>query len=206
MRAHRERGLGQAWDGLPSIGRIAAPFGCGRDPDVVAAIARTRRNPRYLSDPDIPALVSATGDLRVALGGAACAVFAVPSHVLRAVARDAVGSLESGAIAVSAVKGLESGSLARMSQVLEQELGGAIPVVVCRAELRARSRARAPAAVLAARRCQRRRGVQGNRGPAFRMYASETSSGSRWRRLKNVIALPPEWSKAPASATTRWPR
>jgi glycerol-3-phosphate dehydrogenase (NAD(P)+) len=73
-----------------------------RDPDVVVEIERTRRNSRYLPGLVIPDLVSPTCDMHGALGGASHVVFALPSHVLRTIAREAVRSIESSAVVISA--------------------------------------------------------------------------------------------------------
>src|SRR4029450_1911382 len=56
----------------------------GRGPEVVHEIEHARRNGRYLPDVDIPQHVLPTTDLRRALSGSSCVVFALPSHVLRA--------------------------------------------------------------------------------------------------------------------------
>ena len=113
---------------LARIGRDVRLW--GRDAAVMLEIERIRRNARYLTDIAIPDTVAPTIDMRRALDGAAYVVFALPSHVLREVTREATPMLEPRAIAVSAAKGLEAGSLARMSQVLGEELADGVPIVV----------------------------------------------------------------------------
>ena len=166
----------------------------GRDPEVVLEIERARRNSRYLPDVDIPQQVMPTTDLRRVLTGSSYVVFALPSHVLRAVARDAVEWLEPSAVLISAAKGLEAGSLARMSQVLRQEVADSSHgVVVLSGPSFAVEVARGlPTAVLAASAdSAAAEAVQRQfRGPGFRLYASDDVIGVEiGAALKNVIAI-----------------
>ena len=166
----------------------------GRDPDVVLEIERARRNSRYLPDVDIPQQVLPTTDLRRVLSGSSYVVFALPSHVLRAVVRAAVEWLEPAAVAISAAKGLEAGSFARMSQVLREEVADASHgIVVLSGPSFALEVARGlPTAVLAASTDDRAaEAVQRQfRGPAFRLYASDDVIGVEiGAALKNVIAI-----------------
>ena len=176
------------------LARIGHQVGLwARDPDVVSEIARTRRNTRYLRDLTLPEGIAPTTDLPQALTGASYVVFALPSHVLREVSRDAVQWLEPAAIAVSAAKGLEAGSLARMSQVLREEVPVLVPVVVLSGPSFAVEVAQGlPTAVLAASADTRAaEAVQEHfRGPAFRLYASDDVVGVELgAALKNVIAI-----------------
>ncbi len=166
----------------------------GRDPEVVLEIERARRNGRYLPDVDIPQQVMPTTDLRWVLSGSSYVVFALPSHVLRAVVRAAVEWLEPAAVVISAAKGLESGSLARMSQVLREEVAdSAHGIVVLSGPSFAIEVARGlPTAVLAASTDDRAAEAvqQQFRGPAFRLYASDDVIGVEiGAALKNVIAI-----------------
>jgi|SoiMethySBSTD1v2_1073268.scaffolds.fasta_scaffold06755_10 glycerol-3-phosphate dehydrogenase (NAD(P)+) len=166
----------------------------GRDPDVVLEIERSRQNRRYLPDVDIPHQVLPTTDLRRALRDSSTAVFALPSHVLRAVTREAVEWLEPAAIVISAAKGLEAGSLARMSQVLREEIPDSThAIVVLSGPSFALEVARErPTAVLAASAdASAAQAVQRQfRGPAFRLYASDDVIGVEiGAALKNVIAI-----------------
>jgi glycerol-3-phosphate dehydrogenase (NAD(P)+) len=164
-----------------------------RDPAVVQEIQQTRRNSRYLPELPISGDVWPTCDLRAAIGGAGYVVFAVPSHVLRAVTRDALPWLDTAAVIVSAAKGLEAGSLARMSQVLREEIADALPVVVLSGPSFAVEVGRGlPTAVLAASADPRAaEAVQREfRGAAFRLYASDDVTGVEiGAALKNVIAI-----------------
>jgi glycerol-3-phosphate dehydrogenase (NAD(P)+) len=164
-----------------------------RDPEVVLEIERTRRNSGYMAALDIPQPVAPTADIRHAVGGAHHVVFALPSHVLREIAREASRWLEPAAVAISAAKGLEAGSMARMSEILRDELPEAIPVVVLSGPSFALEVARGlPTAVLAASSdaCAAEAVQRHFRGPAFRLYASDDVIGVEiGGALKNVIAI-----------------
>ena len=93
---------------------------------------------------------------------------------------------------VSATKGLETDSLARMSQVVMEETGGAHPTVVLSGPSFALEVARGlPTAVVAASaETRRRRGAGQPHGPTFRLYASDDVTGVEFGgALKNVIAI-----------------
>jgi glycerol-3-phosphate dehydrogenase (NAD(P)+) len=85
----------------------------------------TRENTRYLAGVKLPAGITVTGDLGLAVGDSLMVVFAVPSHAMNATATAVAktGALEDDAIIVSVSKGLEEGTHRRMSEILAQELG-----------------------------------------------------------------------------------
>jgi glycerol-3-phosphate dehydrogenase (NAD(P)+) len=93
-----------------------------RRPDVVEAINRDHRNPRYLTRFELPERVEATEDLRDALAGRELVVVAVPSDSMREVMEAAGPYIEPGAIVVSAVKGIEYETGLTMSGVLQDVL------------------------------------------------------------------------------------
>ena len=112
-----------------SLARILAAKGRDvrlwvRDPDLAEAIERHRENPRYLPGVRLDGPLRATSDLEGALAGAMLVVSALPSHVVRSVMAEAAPHVESEAIVVSASKGIEEDSLKRMTEVLEEVLGG----------------------------------------------------------------------------------
>jgi glycerol-3-phosphate dehydrogenase (NAD(P)+) len=94
-----------------------------RDPAVADAINADRRNPRYLTNIEIPGSVRATSDLGDALAGRELVICAVPSHGLRDVMAEADKHIEEGAILVSTVKGIEHETGLTMHGVLESVLG-----------------------------------------------------------------------------------
>ena len=164
-----------------------------RDQALVADMAATRENARYVAGQTLPDAVLPTGDLNEAVDGAACVLFAVPSHGLRAVVRDAAMWISPEAVLVSATKGLESESLSRMSQVIAEETGYDRPVVVLSGPTFAVEVARGlPAAVLAASTNEAAAiHVQEQfRSPTFRLYVSDDVAGVEiGAALKNVIAI-----------------
>ena len=93
-----------------------------RREDVATAINQGRRNPRYLTDIDLPPGIEATADLRESLVGRKLVIVAVPSQSLRSVMQAAGPFLEPGAIVVSAVKGIEFESGLTMHGVLAEVL------------------------------------------------------------------------------------
>lgn len=93
-----------------------------RRQDVAEAINRDHRNPRYLTEYDLPKGVEATADLREALAGRELVIIAVPSHSFRQVMTEAGPFIEPGAIIVSAVKGIEFETGHTMLKVLEEVL------------------------------------------------------------------------------------
>jgi glycerol-3-phosphate dehydrogenase (NAD(P)+) len=105
------------------------------DAGLANELARTGENLKFLPGVKIPARVSVTNDLDAALQGARVTVFVVPSHATRATARRvrAAGTFDRAALVVCAAKGLEEGTLARLSEVLREELhldGGRIVSLV----------------------------------------------------------------------------
>ena len=164
-----------------------------RDEQLVAEVAGTGINSSYLADVRLPDTVVARSSLAEAVGGAGFVVLAVPSHGLRTVIQNAAPHLDRRAILISTAKGLEAGSLARMSQVLAEETGQAMPIVVLSGPSFAAEVARGlPTAILAASSsAAAATAVQEQfRGPAFRLYASDDVTGVEiGGALKNVIAI-----------------
>lgn len=101
----------------------------GRDAALVARMRERRVNDVYLPGVRLPEGLEPVNAFDAA-ADARFAVFAVPSHGLRAVAREAAAVLPADAILVSATKGLEEGTLDRMSLVLGHELSGRAVVAI----------------------------------------------------------------------------
>ncbi len=93
-----------------------------RDPELAAAINREHRNPRYLSDIEIPERVRATSDLVEALAGRELVILALPSHALREVMGSAAPHIPGAAILVSTIKGIEVETGLTVNQVLREAL------------------------------------------------------------------------------------
>jgi glycerol-3-phosphate dehydrogenase (NAD(P)+) len=93
-----------------------------RDAAQADAIARHRRNPRYLVEFRLPEAVRATASLEEALEDAEVVLSVVPSHAVREVWTKAGGLLDPHALVVSGSKGIEVGTGKLVSQVLEEVL------------------------------------------------------------------------------------
>lgn len=103
-----------------------------RDLATAESIESERRNPRYLSDIELPANIKATADLSEALTDREIVICAVPSHGVREVMTCAGKAMDPEAILVSTVKGIEVETGMLMHQVLEDVLPEALhPRIVC---------------------------------------------------------------------------
>ena len=164
-----------------------------RDAALVDEMIATSVNLRYLADVPLPRRVVPTSSLEAALDDAQFVIVAVPSHGLRAVVRAAAPLIPPQAVVVSATKGLETDSLRRMSQVIEEETAGRLPVVVLSGPSFAAEVARGlPAAVLAASTDDRTaaRVQEEFRGSGLRLYGNDDVAGVEiGGALKNVIAI-----------------
>ena len=165
----------------------------GRDDALVAQMVSRRENRPYLPDVTLPATVEPTLSLEAALDGAKYVVAAVPSHGVRDVLRQAASLVPPEATIVSATKGLEVGTLFRMSEVIDQELGGSRAVAILSGPSFAAEVARGmPTAVSVAGRSEAHvADVQREfRSRYFRLYASADVTGVEvGAALKNVIAI-----------------
>ncbi len=164
-----------------------------RDAALVAEIQARRANAVYLPGVALPSEVNVTNSLGDAVSGRDLVVSAIPSHGCRPVIRSAVPHLASGSVIVSATKGLETDTLLRMSQVIEQEVAGAHPVVVLSGPSFAIEVAnQLPTAVLAASVDSAATELVQHefRAPYFRLYGSDDVIGVEiGGALKNIIAI-----------------
>ncbi|MGH9750103.1 MAG: NAD(P)H-dependent glycerol-3-phosphate dehydrogenase [Candidatus Polarisedimenticolia bacterium] len=116
--------------GLPGIraGRTREVVLWTIEEDVAREIRGARLNTRYLPGATLPRALGVTTDLAEAVGAASILVVALPSSVVRPVARQLGEALRPAPTAsdppavVSASKGLEAVTHLRMSQVLAAEL------------------------------------------------------------------------------------
>jgi glycerol-3-phosphate dehydrogenase (NAD(P)+) len=164
----------------------------GRDAALVREIAAARENARYLPGIVLPPDLPITPAIEEAVRHATIVVSAIPSHGTRDVLRAASGTIARGAIVVSATKGLETSTLARMSQVIADEIQHR-PVVVLSGPSFAAEVARGlPTAVVAASAdaSAAARVQDALRGPSLRLYATDDVAGVEFGgALKNVIAI-----------------
>ena len=165
----------------------------GRDAALVERMAARRRNDVYLPGVELAPSVRPTAELRSAVRGAVYVVAAVPSHGARGVLRRAAPHLRPDAAVISAAKGIEDRTLLRMSEVLEQEVGGGRAVTVLSGPSFAAEVARGvpTAVVVAGRRGDAVTAVQQDfRSDRLRLYGSDDVVGVEiGGALKNVIAI-----------------
>jgi glycerol-3-phosphate dehydrogenase (NAD(P)+) len=166
----------------------------GRRAELCQALNRTRRNPDYLPDIELPATVRATTDPAEAAAGADLIVLAVPSQTLRENLKHWVPALPSDAPLVSLMKGIELGTAKRMSEVIAEVAGAPAErvAVVSGPNLAREIAQRQPAASVVAcvdeERAQRIQ--QACHSPYFRPYTNTDVVGTELGgAVKNVIAL-----------------
>ena len=95
-------------------------------PEKAAYMERARENPRLEGVP-LPPELRLTADM-ACLTEAELVVVAVPSYAVRETAHAAAPLLRPNTLLVTAAKGIERDTHLRMSQILEQETGGAFPI------------------------------------------------------------------------------
>jgi glycerol-3-phosphate dehydrogenase (NAD(P)+) len=102
------------------------------DAAVAKALAAQHENPRYLPGFRLADRVTGTHDLPLALAGAELVLAVNPSHVTRAVMREAAAALPRATPIVCATKGIENDTLLTMYEVLEDVLPAELhPYLVC---------------------------------------------------------------------------
>jgi glycerol-3-phosphate dehydrogenase (NAD(P)+) len=99
--------------------------------DVAVALAERHENPRYMPGIPVPQNVTGTHDLAKALAGAQMVVAVNPSHVTRAVMKQALPHLPKATPIVSATKGIENETLFTMHEVLEDVLPSEMHPYLC---------------------------------------------------------------------------
>jgi len=95
----------------------------GRSQEVIDEINAKHTNNAYLAQHLLPEQISATCDIRQALGGANLIVLAIPSQALRQSLETWKGLISPDIPIVSSLKGIEISTQLRMSEVIGQVLG-----------------------------------------------------------------------------------
>lgn len=163
-----------------------------RDASAARQINAVHTHPRYLCGLSLPDGLHATTELPRALSQADSALLVVPSAATRAVCRAAAPWLPAAASVVSTAKGIELGSLARMSEVLAEELPGRRLAVLSGPSFALEVAQGKPTAVVIASTAaglaeQLQQAVSSR---SFRAYASDDVLGVELvGALKNVIAI-----------------
>lgn len=92
--------------------------------EVADAINATHRNPRYLSDAQLPQLITATSDYGRALDGAEAVVVVTPSSALRQALGQMAPHVGPRTPVVLCSKGVEEGTGLLPAEIATEELGG----------------------------------------------------------------------------------
>ncbi len=160
---------------------------------VAETITKQRENTRYLPGVPIPAEIRAITDLGAAVEGADIVIGVVPSQHVRAVYGTLAPLLRPDQLVVSATKGIEDASFLRMSQVIEQTLGGdAVCSVLSGPSFAQEVALGAPTAItVACRHSHIANQLQEELStPALRLYTNVDVIGVELGgALKNVIAI-----------------
>ena len=160
-------------------------------PEKTALLREKGENPMLAGVP-LPREMQYTSDLGDAAGSSAV-LMATPSYAVRETARRLKPFLAPGTIVISASKGIEKDSSLRLSQVIEEELGGKCPVVVLSGPSHAEEVGRhiPTGVVVAADDMEVARQVQDLfMNSSFRVYTSDDRVGTEiCAAMKNVIAL-----------------
>jgi glycerol-3-phosphate dehydrogenase (NAD(P)+) len=165
------------------------------EPELLEILRGSFENSWFLPGVRLPEAIEPHGDLATVVRDAETVVIAVPSHVFRGVARALAPHLAPGARVLSVAKGLEEDRLARMSEVLGEELspGHARRVAVLSGPTFALEvgHGRPTAAVLAAPDPELARSLQAAlSSTTFRLYTQADVTGVELGgALKNVMAI-----------------
>lgn len=165
------------------------------EPEVAESIRSERRNEAYLPGVELDRRLEATADIAEAVSDSKIVISVIPSHVVREVMERARSAMRPDALLVSASKGLELDTGLRMSEVLEDVLGGergAGCVVLSGPSFAAELARRLPTAVAVASRDEANAvRVQGLfQNEHFRLYTQSDVIGTELGgSLKNVVAL-----------------
>lgn len=162
-----------------------------RDESVISDIKENKVNSKYLPELAIPENVVATLDINEAVKDVDFVVIAVPSHVVRIVAKQLSPILNSNATVISIAKGIEEGSDKRLSEVLSDELKN--PIVVLSGPSHAEEIAKSlpTTIVVTSKTMEKAKDVQDLfMTESFRVYTNEDLIGVEiGGAVKNVIAF-----------------
>lgn len=155
-------------------------------------LASLRENKEYLPGVALPENIVCSNDMGACVQDAGLVVTAVPSHAMRATAKNLCGAVPPGQLILNISKGLETGSLCRLSEVIGSEIPQArIAVMSGPSHAEEVGRGIPTANVVAANTEADARLIQDIfMHPCFRVYTSDDILGVELGgALKNVIAL-----------------
>ena len=163
------------------------------EPELAATAASTRENSAFLPGILLPSNIEPDSRLEHVVMEADVVLGVMPSHAARGVYEAAQPHVPAGTPIVSATKGLDSSTLLRMSQVIEEVFGAAVPVGVISGPSFAREVAegKPTALVCGSRDAELVAAVQERfSGNTLRVYGSPDPVGVELGgALKNVIAI-----------------
>jgi len=165
----------------------------GRNPAIIAAIARQHENPRYLPGIPLPETLQATTALPDALQEAQLVLVVVPSHAFAETLHALAPLRPAGAGVAWATKGFEPGSGRFLHDVAGAVLGPAVPLAVVTGPSFAQEVAQGLPTALTVHSddagfCQQVADVL--HGPAFRAYTGNDMRGAELGgAMKNVLAV-----------------
>ena len=172
---------------------------CGREvrlwvlePEIAEAIREHHQNRVHLPGVALPGDLGATTRLDQAVAGSEMVLVVVPSEFCRGIYRQLRLLMAPETVLVSATKGIEIDTLLRMTEVAEQEIPGARPVVLSGPSFALEVAREQPTAVVAASRqlAVAERVQQALSSRSLRVYASDDVVGVELGgALKNVIAI-----------------
>jgi len=163
--------------------------------DLAQEMVRTHENRTYLPGFKVPASIAVTSDMETAVKGRSVVLSVVPSHTVRAVAKQFAPFLSPDAVIVSASKGIEIETLMPLSEVFKDTLPAAFHERLCflsGPSFAKEVAQKMPTAVaLAAYDPQIARSVQEVfSSPYFRVYTNDDVIGVEIAgSLKNVVAI-----------------
>jgi glycerol-3-phosphate dehydrogenase (NAD(P)+) len=96
-----------------------------RDEEHATALATSRENARYLPGVLLPMEIEISADPALLASASELVVMAVPAAAMRASAHGIAAHLHPDTVLLSVAKGIEHGSMARMTEVLAEEVPGA---------------------------------------------------------------------------------
>jgi len=162
------------------------------EPDVVESINTRHENSRFLAGHSLAPGINAVNDVIEAVRDAELVTFATPSHVLRAITRQAVKSMPTDVPLVVATKGIERSTLCLMTEVVEQEAKGATVLALSGPSFATEVVSRQPTAVVVASQDESAAELtqRAFSSPYFRAYTHTDVIGVELGgALKNVMAV-----------------
>lgn len=164
----------------------------GRDAAALAAMARSRRNQRYLPDLELPPELTYESDLGATLRGAGIVLIVVPSHAFASMLEEIAPLLDEGAAIAWATKGFEPGTGRFLHELVAEKLPGRAAAVVTGPSFAREVAAGMPSAVTVHSEDQAfaQRLAAVLHAPNFRAYSGNDVLGAELGgAMKNVLAV-----------------